>query len=123
MLHLVDKDFMKNLILISFLFIPFSLFAQSQTGHPQLIVIDPHMDASELKGEFNIQKPRKSSTGLPTKYERDMFFTEHDSKMVGWDELKKDIFFMDLKIKSVTDLHQKYPEFGLKELKEIKGKR
>lgn len=43
--------------------------------------------------------------------------------MVGWGELKKDIFYMDLESKSLFELQEKYPQIKKEDLKSLKDKR
>ena len=110
---------MKNLILfLSLSSITLIAFAQKAN----LTVVDPYMDATPLENEFNVNRPNNPNS-LPSKDERDIFLQKLTKKISQWDELKKDIFYMELKSKSISELQTKYPELSAKELKELKGLR
>ena len=107
---------MKKLITFSMLMVSFSAFAQKAN----VIFIDPDMETKELEN-FNIQKNTHESS-IPDRDDREALLNQN-SKTQNWDELKKDIFYMDLARKSVSELHKKYPELSTKELKQLKERR
>ena len=107
---------MKMLITISMLMVSLSAFAQKA----QLIVIDPDIETRELEN-FNIQKNTHESS-IPDRDERELLLNQV-AKTKDWDELKKDIFYMDLARKSVSELQKKYPELSAKEIKLLKERR
>lgn len=107
----------KSLITLSLLFTSF-VFAQKA----DLIVIDPDMDASSLKDNFNVHYGSTAQNSLPDLDQRDslLFSVKETHK---WDELKKDIFYMDLKSKPLDYLESKYPEIKSSDLKKLKDNR
>ena len=108
---------MKKLIILPMFLISFTAFAQKA----QLLVIDPDIETRELEN-FNIQKGSTHVSSIPDRDEREEFF-QGVSQVQSWDELKKDIFYMELDRKSVDDLHKKYPELSKKDIKKLKDRR
>jgi putative salt-induced outer membrane protein YdiY len=103
----------KPSILLVILLYTLSAFAQKA----QVTILDDDIDGSPLEKEFNVHKGSTHKSFLPAKEERD--FALKDLKQIQkWDELKKDIFYMELKSKSISE--QKYPEFSTQELKTLK---
>lgn len=109
---------MKKMIMIQMLLL-ISLTAHAQKA--QLLLIDPDIEARELEN-FNIQRGSTHVSSIPDRDAREDFFHEV-SKVQEWDELKKDIFYMELERKSVDQLHKKYPELTKKEIKALKDRR
>ena len=93
------------------LLISVSAFAQKAN----VLIVDPDVDATELEKDFNVQRPAQAYA-LPDKEERDLVFRGIKS-IAGYDELKKDILFMDLKKKAPADLMKKYPELSKQDIK------
>ena len=106
---------MKNLFL--FCLISFPSFAQVQ-----IQVVDPELDASSLEEKYNVQYKEKVHNSLPDKDQRDELL-EGVKAPLKWDELKKDIFYMDLKSKAIPELLKKYPDVNAQEMKHLKAKR
>lgn len=81
------------------------------------MIIDQDIETQELEPHFNVQRPQRVSS-LPDRYTRETLLEEFE---IGesWDELKKDIFFMELRLKTLVELKKKYPELSEKKLKEI----
>jgi hypothetical protein len=110
---------MKKLTPLLFL-VSFTTLAQNQGVQVQ--VVDEHIDSSSLEGRYQVQRTAKKSNALPDRELREEVLK--DVKAVQkWDELKKDIFFMDLERKSLPELVKKYPELKESELKFLKDKR
>ncbi|WP_408097840.1 hypothetical protein ACJVC5_02690 [Peredibacter sp. HCB2-198] len=107
---------MKKLMTIPMLLVSLSAFAQKAN----VIFIDPDIESKELEN-FNIQKDSHQSS-IPDRDEREALLNQNE-KTKDWDELKKDIFYMDLARKSVPELQKKYPELTAKELKLLKERR
>lgn len=106
----------KPLIILSLLFTT-SVFAQKA----DLTVIDPHMDASSLKDNYKVHSGELPESSLPNLNQRDSLF--YGLKEVqNWDELKKDIFYMDLRSKPLDYLKNKYPELKQNQLQTLKNK-
>jgi hypothetical protein len=103
-------------ILIFSLLIALPLMAQVQVQ-----VLDPDIDTSSLEKKYQVHRDTKQANSLPNKELRDQLF-QGVTKINKYDELKKDIFFMDLKRRSIPELLKKYPEFSMKELKSLKDK-
>lgn len=108
---------MKKLI-IPLLMVLTSLPSYAQKA--KLTVIDPDIDASELSRDFEINSPSPKKTFLPDRQERDDYF-KGITAIKKWDELQKDIFFLDLQTKDLSLLAKKYPDLSAKELKTLKA--
>lgn len=109
---------MKNLILITLLLSTTSVLAQ----RANVTILDPDIDSKELKQHFNVNRGSTHVSSLPDRDLRDEVLSGVET-VQNWDELKKDIFFMDLKSKSLGDLQKKYPELTLAEIKSLKDRR
>jgi hypothetical protein len=111
---------MKTFIfLIVILSLPFSLWARSKG---ELLILDENIETKSLEKNFNIRRGSTHRSSLPDKGLRDQLLSKV-KQTKGWDEYKKDAFFMDLKSKSLKELQAKYPDFSEKELKTLKDKR
>lgn len=109
---------MKNLILITFLLSTTTVFAQ----RANVTILDSHIESKELEKNYDVNRGSTHKSSLPDKDFRDEVLSGVDS-IQKWDELKKDIFFMDLKSRSLADLKKKYPELTIAELKSLKDRR
>ena len=106
---------MKFLIPLLFLF-SFAAFAQQA----RVLIVDPDIDANELKG-VKIDRPQLHNS-LPDREDREELLAGVE-EVKDYDELQKDILFMDLKSKSLKDLQKKYPDISPAVLKKLKGKK
>lgn len=98
------------------------LFSFTTLAQVQVQIVDENIDASSLQDRYQVQREIKKSQTLPARELRDEVLK--DVKVIQkWDELKKDIFFMDLERKSLAELVKKYPEIKEAELKFLKDKR
>lgn len=84
-------------------------------------VIDPDIDASDFEKDYRVKQEAEEFSSLPEIEKRD-HVVKSVKASATWDELKKDIFYMDLKSKSLPDLVKKYPEVSQQQLKKLKGK-
>lgn len=100
------------------LLLTFSFVAFAQQA--KVLIVDPDIDASELKGH-KIERPAQAYS-LPDREEREDLFAGFDA-VKNYDELQKDILFMDLKSKTIKQLQKKYPELMVSDLKKMKEKR
>ncbi len=97
-------------------------FNSLQAQNPaELFLVDQGIDASALKDQFNISKDKADLKVFPRKEIVDRLVGQEDFAK-DWDELKKDIFFMDLKIREMSYLTNKYPEISNKKIIELKNK-
>lgn len=108
-------------ILISLLFFT-SLQALAQNQGVKVHIVDPDIDDSSLKDKYQVTRTAIKSNTIPDRDLREKFLKDVSSTQ-NWDELKKDIFYMDLKNKSIKQLVKKYPEFKKSELQDLKNKR
>ena len=108
---------MKTIIVALSLVFTTSVLAQKA----KVILLDDHIKSEKLEDNFDIETPQKNEI-LPDMHMRDSLLGKA-SPFNQWDELKKDIFYMDLKSKSLSDLEKKYPEVSKNELKKLKEKR
>ena len=109
---------MKNLILTTFLLSATTVFAQKA----HITILDPDIDSKEIKRNFNVHRGSTHKSSLPDRDLREEVLSGVEL-IEAWDELKKDIFFMDLKSKSIADLQKKYPELTIAEIKLLKDRR
>lgn len=108
---------MKTLILF---LLSFSISAFSQV---QVQIVDPELDTAPLeKSGYQVSKKTSVHNALPNKKDRDKLLSELPEAK-KWDELSKDIFYMDLKSKTLSDLQKKYPQISKAALKDLKEKR
>lgn len=98
------------------------MISTAQAQKAQLLVIDPDIDSSELEENFNVQRGSTFKSSIPEKSDRDAVL-KAVPKTQEWDELEKDIFYMDLGRKSVEELKKQYPSLSLKEIKILKDRR
>jgi hypothetical protein len=110
-----DERAMKKLLLCFSLLFSFNLYAQKA----QVLILDDDIDASSLERNFHVHRGSSHVSSLPNKTERDEALKDL-KEIQKWEEFKKDLLFMDIKSKSLTDLSKKYPEIPAKQLKEIK---
>ncbi|HLT23238.1 MAG TPA: hypothetical protein VKZ84_07335 [Bacteriovoracaceae bacterium] len=108
-----------NKLIISTLLVTFALTTYAQKA--DLLLIDENIDASSLEKDFNIHKGSKLKSFLPDKAERDRFL-KLVPESTSWEEYQKDAFFMDIKKKSVDEIHRKYPHFSKDKISRLKGK-
>ncbi|WPU64864.1 hypothetical protein [Peredibacter starrii] len=97
----------------------FMSFAHAQKA--KVLLIDENINGKELEKNFDVEKNTHQSS-IPNKADRDLLL-KNVKGTAKWDELQKDIFYMDLKSKSVKELKKKYSEFSEKELQLLKDKR
>lgn len=89
----------------------------------QIQVVDPEVDTSELQQRgYQVTREENEFSSLPDKDKRDQLLNELPAAK-EWDELQKDIFYMDLKSKSIDQLEKKYPGISKARLKQLKVKR
>ncbi len=109
---------MKTLILM----LMFSFFALAE--EPKAILLDEGATSAELDKNHDVQKPKPPRNILPARAEREQFFADNPKEgLKEYDELEKDLLYMDLKSKTILELKSKYPELSPKELEELKTKR
>lgn len=105
---------MKHFLLF-ILLLPTLAFAQQK---PKVLIVDPDLDSAPLEKEFSIQKPAQHYA-LPDKDQRDLVVSGIKS-VEKFDELKKDILYMDLKSLKEEDVRKKYPELSPMDIRKMK---
>lgn len=108
---------MKLFLLPLLLLFAFAAFAQKA----KVLIVDPDIETVELEKDFEIQRPAHHYA-LPDKKVRDKVFEGVES-LKKYDELKKDILFMDLQSKSLKEIQDKYPEIPASDLKTMMGRK
>lgn len=108
---------MKLFLLPLLLLFTFGAFAQKA----KVLIVDPDIETVELEKDFEIQRPAHRYA-LPDKKVRDEVFEGLES-VKRYDELKKDILFMDVQSKSIQELKEKYPDIPASDLKIIMGRK
>jgi hypothetical protein len=81
--------------------------------------MDPDFVTPSLDSKYQVERKSHEAHALPDKEQRDQLF-QGIQAIDQFDQLKKDILFMDLKRKSVSELQQKYPELTRQQLKSLK---
>lgn len=109
---------MKNLIFFTLLICTTEAFAQ----RANVTILDSEIESKELEKEFDVHRGSTHTSSLPDRDFREEVLSGVET-VHKWDELKKDIFFMDLKSKSLAELKKKYPELTLAEIKSLKDRR
>lgn len=107
---------------MKFLFSFFLITSLAYAQKAQVLLIDEDIDGKELEQNFNVHKGSTHVSSIPPKAIRDEVL-KGVKPAEKWDELQKDIFYMELKSKSVKELKKKYPELSEKELQFLKDKR
>lgn len=109
---------LKKMALITFL-ISSTAFAQNQGV--KVFIVDENIDSKQLEGKYEVTRKQEVFNSLPSRQKREELFKDI-ALPKDWDELSKDIFYMDIKNKSLTALAVKYPIFKVKILGELKDK-
>lgn len=107
---------------MKFLFVLILIAPLAHAQKAKVLLIDKDIDEKELQQNFDVQKGSTHESSIPDKNVRDHFLKSVKATS-KWDELQKDIFYMDLKSKSVKELKNKYPDISEKELQLLKDKR
>lgn len=98
---------------------PYISYAQNQGV--KVFIVDENIDSSSIEKKYEVTKQVELPNVLPDRQKREKVFRSIDIPK-DWDELSKDIFYSDLKSKSIRDLTKKYPNFKEEDLKNLKGK-
>ena len=113
-----EKGSMKILIIFTLFICTTQAFAQ----RANVTILDSEVESKELERNFNVRRGSTHKSSLPDRDFREEVLSGVET-VQKWDELKKDIFFMDLKSKSLAELKKKYPELTLAEIKSLKDRR
>lgn len=98
----------------------FSFFSMAQV---QVQVIDPHLDIKGLEEKgYDVTNESKDYSALPDKSQRDEILNSIPQTK-GWDQVERDIFYMNLRSKSINELKMKYPSIPEHLLKKLKVQR
>ncbi len=111
------RETMKTLLIVIL------CFSYATLAQVQVQVVDPEVDTSELQQKgYQVTRGENEFSSLPDKTKRDSLL-EGLAVAKDWDELQKDIFYMDLKSKTLDQLEKKYPDISKDRLKQLKVKR
>lgn len=112
---------MKNLIFLylTFYFITFASFAEDKKIQVQ--IVDPYINSKSFDSKYQVNRDNRAFTTLPDKKLRDEALNSSEATK-NWDELQKDIFYMDLKNNTIANLGKKYPKIKKDELIRLKEK-
>ncbi len=97
-------------------------FQQVWAQKAEVLLLDEDIDGKELERNFNVRRGSTHVSSLPDRDIREEALAGIP-EIKNWDELKKDIFYMDLKSKTISQLRKKYPELKIKDLKFLKKQR
>lgn len=111
---------MKNITLLLFV-VSFTTQAQTNNG-VKVFITDEFIDSSTLEKKYEVTREADTFTTIPKRSDRNELFADADLPS-HWDELDKDIFYMDLHNKTLSELAKKYPDFKSSDLKKLKTKR
>lgn len=101
----------------------FSLLSFAAYAQVQIQVVDPDVDPASFEGDhYQVKTKSLEHDAIPEIEKRDAFF-ENTALPARWDQLDRDIFYMDLKSKSLEKLQRKYPDFDIRKLQALKAKR
>ena len=95
-------------------FIIFFVTATVNAQKASVLIMDQDIDSTPIQNSYKIETP-SAQVLLPDKALRDQVMAGISS-VEGWDELKKDIFYMDLSSKSKEKIQKKYPGISLVDL-------
>ena len=105
------------------IFILVFCFSLLSTAQIQVQVIDQQVDTKDLKKKgYFVNRESKDYSSLPDKRQRDKILNSI-SQTNGWDQLEKDIFYMNLRSKSINELTMKYPGIPVHLLEKLKAQR
>ena len=107
-------------LILSFLLLGISSMSTAQRA--QVLLLDEDIDGTSLDQNFNVQRGSTARSALPDRDLREEVLSVVPD-IAEWDELKKDIFFMELESKTVLQLKKKYPELKESQIKMLKDKR
>lgn len=102
---------------MKFLFLLLLLSTTALAQKANVLIVDPDVDSSGLEKDYNVQKPSQHYA-LPDKESRDEVF-KGIKAVEKYDELKKDILFVDLKNKAPAEIMKKYPELSKSDIKKM----
>lgn len=88
----------------------------------QVLLLDEDLDGTDLEKNFSVHQGSTAHNALPDRDLREEVLSAVPA-IAEWDELKKDIFFMDLASKTIPQLKKKYPELKESKIKMLKDKR
>lgn len=94
----------------------------SMAQRAQVLLLDEDINDEELRQNFNVNRGSSARSSLPDRDLRDEVLSAVPA-IAKWDELKKDIFFMELASKTIPQLKKKYPELKESQIKMLKDKR
>lgn len=107
---------------LSFLFLIISFTAYAQNSGVKVFITDENIDSSTFDKKFEVQRKPIKNNSVPDRTARENFFNNFEIPK-DWDELDKDMFYMDLHNKSLRDLIKKYPDYKERELSKLKDER
>lgn len=111
---------MTYLIVLAFLLTE-TIYAHEPSGRPTVLVINSNADTNQLEKKFKIERPAALTFEMPDLGIRDIFF-ENIIFPESWDDLKKDIFFLELRSMPLNELIKKYPDLKESDIQNLKGK-
>lgn len=106
--------------ILTFLLLGISNMTAAQRA--QVLLLDENIDGKALEGNFKVHQGSTARSALPDRDLREEVLSGVPA-IESWDELKKDIFFMELASKTIPQLKKKYPELKESQIKMLKDKR
>ena len=102
-----------NLLFILLLFSHLTLAQRAE-----VTILDPNIDGRSLERSYNVHRGSTHQSSLPDRNVREDLF-RHMPELQHWDELKKDMLFMDLGRHSASKIKQKYPSLSDREIQTL----
>jgi hypothetical protein len=108
---------MKALVL--FLLLIANAYAEKK---PQVLLIDEDIDGKVLERDFDVRRGSTHKSSIPDRQKREELL-KGVKETQKWDELAKDIFYVDLEKRDMNELKRRYPSVPEATLRALKEKR
>jgi hypothetical protein len=102
-------------LLIFILILSTKIHSEENPGRPKIIFINKDIDGKEFAKKYDIEKPMEPLNVIPDLQERDDFFSGMKFPE-SWDDLNKDMFYIDVHQRPLSFLIEKYPEIKKDEI-------
>jgi hypothetical protein len=91
------------------------IYSEENPGRPKIIFLNKDIDGKEFAKKYDIEKPMAPLFIMPDLQERDEFFSGMTFPE-SWDDLNKDIFYVEIHQRPLSFLIEKYLEINKKEI-------
>jgi hypothetical protein len=108
----------RHLLVLSLL-LSSRLYADENPGRPKILFLNQNINTKELTGNYDLEKPEGPTNVMPDLAERDSFFSGINFP-ASWDDLNKDIFYVEIHQRPLSYLIKKYPEIKKEDIARLK---